>query len=226
MTRLTMLVVAVVTALLGSAALIAASQIDGPAAQDDHERRRPSAFAGIPQEGIYLGDADAPVVLTEFADLQCPYCARFAEETLPVIIDEYVRPGRVRLAFRGLAFIGPESDGALRAALAAGEQGKLWQFVESVYRYQGPENSGWFDDDLARRLAREIDGLDVDRMLAERYSPAVERGLLSAAAAANRAGVQGTPSFYAARDGVLEPVGDGALSAAVLRHALDAPVAR
>ena len=88
---------------------------------------------GIPQDGIALGSPDAPVTLVEYADLQCPYCAMWARDAFPAIVDEYVRPGHVRVVFRGLAFIGPESDTALRTALAAGSQGRLWHVVHLLY---------------------------------------------------------------------------------------------
>jgi hypothetical protein len=52
-------------------------------------------FEGVPQRGVTLGRADAPVTLVEFADLQCPFCAEYADRTLPTIVQRYVRSGRV-----------------------------------------------------------------------------------------------------------------------------------
>ncbi len=95
-------------------------------------------LAGIPQAGAVLGSPTAPVTLVEYADLQCPYCAVWAREVLPAVVGEHVRTGRLRIVFRGLAFIGPESETALRTALAAGGQGKLWNVVELLYRAWTP----------------------------------------------------------------------------------------
>ena len=73
-------------------------------------------LAGIPQDGTSLGDPKAPVVLTEFADLQCPFCRDYALNVLPQIIERYVRTGKLRLELRLRAFLGPDSDAAARAA--------------------------------------------------------------------------------------------------------------
>jgi hypothetical protein len=61
--------------------------------------------SGIPQEESLLGDPDANVTLIEYADMQCPYCAEYAEQMLPTLVDDYVRPGTVNADFR----VGPSS---------------------------------------------------------------------------------------------------------------------
>ena len=66
-------------------------------------------FDGIPQDGVALGDPDAPITLVEFADLQCPFCAEWAIEALPVYVEDYVRTGQMRIEFRPLTFIGNDS---------------------------------------------------------------------------------------------------------------------
>lgn len=220
---------AALVAVAIAGALITASQLGG-----DEESAGGGApvvvqgsglLDGIPQEGVFLGDPSAPVLLVEFADLQCPFCAQFSVDAFPAVVEEYVRPGRVRIAFRGLAFIGPDSEKALRAALAAGEQGKLWTLVELLYQTQGPENTGWVTDDLLRELGGAIEGLDVDRMMEDRSSDAVEREMALAERAAVQAQVTGTPTFLAGpSDTQLRPLAVGALDAAAFRSALDALV--
>jgi protein-disulfide isomerase len=79
-----------------------------------------SLLKGIPQHGTTLGAPNAPVTLVEYADLQCPYCAQWALGTFPSLVQDYVRTGKLRIEFRGLEFIGADSDAALRATLAAG----------------------------------------------------------------------------------------------------------
>jgi protein-disulfide isomerase len=114
---------------------------------------------GIPQDGTALGRPDAPVTLVEYADLQCPYCAQWALGALPTLVEEYVRAGKLRIEFRGLAFIGPDSETALRTALAGGRQDRLWHAVELLYANQGAENADWVTEDLIARLTASVPGL-------------------------------------------------------------------
>jgi protein-disulfide isomerase len=152
-------------------------------------------LSGIPQDGIVLGTPDAGVRLIEYADLQCPACRAYTETAFPEVVDRYVRPGRVKNEFRGLAFIGPDSETALRWVLAAGLQDRLWQLQEALYRNQGGENSGWVTEELLRRLAAEIPGLDADRVLADANGEEVGALVVESAAQANGAEVRGTPTL-------------------------------
>jgi protein-disulfide isomerase len=152
-------------------------------------------FAGIPQHGIALGNPKATVTLVEFGDLQCPSCAAFSEDALPAIVARYVRPGRVLLIFRGLENIGRDSQRAARMAEALGEQNRLWQFVELMYRNQGLENSSYVTDTYLRALAGAIPGVDVAQALAVRASAGVQSQLDDSRALAGALRVRSTPSF-------------------------------
>jgi protein-disulfide isomerase len=159
-----------------------------------------SLWAGVPQRGAALGSPRAPVTLVEYADLQCPYCAQWALRTLPVLVDDYVRPGKLRIVFRGLAFIGPDSESALRAVIAAGRQDQLWGMVHALYQDQGAENSGWVTDELLRDVAAR-QGLDGEQLLADLDQPWVVEHIQRAAAQAQTSGARGTPSFEIGRTG-------------------------
>jgi protein-disulfide isomerase len=177
---------------------------------------------GIPQRLNELGNPQAPVTMVEFADLQCPFCRDFTLETLPAIVDGYVRPGKVKLVFAGIAFIGPDSETALRAAYAAGLQGRLWNVVDLLYRNQGAENSGWVTDSLLRSVGTAIPGLDAGAMLEARNSAEVNSAIASTSQQANTAHVDSTPTFFAGpTGGTLQRIGVGALRPAVVREALD-----
>jgi protein-disulfide isomerase len=205
--------VVAVAAVALAAALIGASQLSAhrepttatpsTAAADTHaaSASSDSPFAGIPQSGAALGSPGAPVTLVEYADLQCPYCARWARETLPVLVRDYVRPGKLRIVFKGLAFIGPDSEKALRTAIVAGQHDHLWEMVHGFYARQGTENAGWVSDDLIREIAGEVPGLDGNTLLAGSSTDLVQSELDEAAASAQAAGVRGTPSFEVGRTG-------------------------
>lgn len=198
-TRSRALVLAVGAALIVAFALIGASRL---AAESEPEPPATQAapassplLQGIPQDGAVLGRPDAPVTLVEYADLQCPYCAEWALGTFPQLVRDYVRSGKLRVEFRGLAFIGPDSDIALRAALAAGRQDRLWNVVELLYSNQGVENSGWVSEELIDRVAGSVPGLDQDRFDADRGLAALSAAMVKAEGQAQAAGVRGTPAF-------------------------------
>ncbi len=161
----------------------------------------PKMLEGIPQDGTAVGREDAPVTLVEYADLQCPYCAQWAVGTLPTLLEDYVRAGKLRIEFRGLAFIGPDSETALRTAVAAGRQDKLWEAVELLYANQGEENSGWVTEDFLARMTATIPGLQARRLAADRHSAAVDTEIAKAQAQAQAANVRGTPAFGIGRTG-------------------------
>jgi protein-disulfide isomerase len=112
------------------------------------------SLQGIPQNEMVLGDPKAPVELVEFGDLQCPVCKGFAEEILPPIIENQVKNGEVKIDFRNFTIIGPQSVDAGAAALAAGAQGRGWNFIELFYKNQGAENSGYADDAFLEAVAK------------------------------------------------------------------------
>ena len=155
-------------------------------------------LSGIPQDGRTLGAPDANVTLVEWADPQCPACRAYTEEFFPTVVDEYVRPGRVKTEFRGFPFIGDDSLKAYRFLLAAGEQDKLWDLQEAMYRNQGGENDGWVTDDLIRELGAEIPELDVDQLFVDAEREDIVAEAEGAEAAAQAAGIAGTPTLQIA----------------------------
>jgi protein-disulfide isomerase len=155
-------------------------------------------FDGIPERNGVLGDPDAPITLTEYVDLQCPVCASAARETLPDIVRDYVRTGKVKLEARTLHFIGPDSERAARVAAGAERQGKLWPFLEAFYASQGEENSGYVTDEFLRSVAAAA-GVDATKALQAADTAAAQDRLNRANADAQRLGVEATPTFTLAR---------------------------
>ena len=151
------------------------------------------SLKGIPQEGMLLGDSSAPVELVEFGDLQCPVCAGYAEEILPPIIENQVRNGEVKIDFRNFTIIGPQSVDAGAAALAAGAQGRGWNFVELFYRNQGGENSGFADDAFLEAVAKGADVEDIEQWNEDRANLVAK--VEETSAEAQQLGLEGTPTF-------------------------------
>jgi len=178
---------------LAFASLVAAAAAAVPAASAGDG----SLLHGVPQHGAWLGRPSAPVVLVEYVDLQCPYCAEFSKRTLPPLIRGYVRTGKVRILFRGMAFLGPDSVEALRWTFGAAAQNKLWNVLELLFRRQGRENSGWVTSRLLIEVARAVPGLDVARLT--RDAKHTDFLIAAAAAAAKTANVPGTPYFQVGR---------------------------
>ncbi|HEY7198526.1 MAG TPA: thioredoxin domain-containing protein [Gaiellaceae bacterium] len=186
---------AAVVAALVVVSVVVAGGDDGGSTTTTSGGNATALFAGIPQNGAELGSQKAPVTMIQFEDLQCPICRAYQEDGFSGIVDEYVRPGKVKLRFAGLAFLGQDSEKALRYALAAGKQGKLWPYVAALYANQGDENSGWVTDDLLEQLANEND-LDWARLQSDAASSEVSRQIDATAAEATRRGVPGTPTFF------------------------------
>jgi protein-disulfide isomerase len=152
-------------------------------------------FAGIPQGGSALGQPSAPLTLIEFGDLQCPFCRRFALETLPTLLTRYVRRGKLRLEFREVALLGPDSARAARAAIAAAAQNRLWQFLDLFYANQGRENTGYVTNRFVYAIASRVPGLDAAQVLRTRQADAVNTRLSENLALARQVGIPGTPTF-------------------------------
>jgi protein-disulfide isomerase len=151
-------------------------------------------FTGIPEHNGVLGDPKARITVTEYVDLQCPYCARETATTLPVLVRDYVRTGKVKLAVRTLQFIGPDSVKAARFAAGAERQGRLWPFIAAFYARQGPENSGYVTDAFLREVARAA-GVDGDAALAQANSAFATGRLERANADAARLDISSTPTL-------------------------------
>jgi protein-disulfide isomerase len=161
-------------------------------------------FAGIPQQGQVLGRPDAPVTLVEFADLKCPVCREYTAQALPTLVSRYVRTGKLRIVMEPQTFVGSppgDSEHAARFALAAGAQGRLWQFSELWYANQQDESTAYATDTYIRQIASGVSGLNVDRAMAARSSPRVSQALNQSASLYGRAGFSGTPSFLIGRTG-------------------------
>lgn len=160
-----------------------------------------SLLKGIPQRGNVLGSPNAPATLVQYIDLQCPACQVFETEAMPRVIERYVRSGKLKVEARPIAFIGPDSQLGRRAALAAAEQSRFFNFSQLLYVNQGVENSGWLDDAMVKDTAASIPGLDVSRLLSARDSSTVTAQGDAFDAQATQDDVRETPTVLVGRSG-------------------------
>jgi protein-disulfide isomerase len=84
------------------------------------------------------GDPNAPITIIEFSDFQCPFCARFHVQTLPSLLEEYIESGKVKLVYRDFPIqsIHPNALPAAVAAECANEQGKYWEYHDTLFEKQ------------------------------------------------------------------------------------------
>jgi protein-disulfide isomerase len=152
-------------------------------------------LTGIPQNANVLGKASAPVTLYEYGDLQCPICKEYSEEVLPAVIEKQVKNGEVKIVYRDFIIISEESIPAGEAALAAGEQGKGWSFIELFYRNQGEERSGYVTDAFIEGIAEGAGVPNMKKFNEERKSGKFTKKVEATTEQAGNLGFSGTPSF-------------------------------
>jgi protein-disulfide isomerase len=165
-----------------------AQNLEGVASVDD-------LVGGIPQQELVLGDPKAKVELIEFGDLQCPVCKAYSEDFLPQIIEGQIKDGKAKISFRNFAFLGEQSAPAGAAALAAGSQGRGWQYLELFYRNQGIENSGYADDEFLTAVAKGAGVKDIAKWNEDRKGSRLTDEVTATTEEAKRLGFTGTPSF-------------------------------
>jgi protein-disulfide isomerase len=176
---------------------------------------------------VRLGAARGAPTLIEFADLQCPVCARYDIEVMRSVVDRYIRPGKVNYELRVHAILGPDSVRAAGAAAAAADQDRLYPFTDLFYREQGSENSGYVTDGFLRRLASAIPGLNPDAVVRAANAPTRQPLFQEATRLAQALGSSSTPDFYLKlAGGRLVRVSPSALTPGAFAQALDAALAQ
>ena len=141
-----------------------------------------------------MGEVEAPVVVVEYGDYQCPACGRFASTVKPKLVEEFVNSGQVRFVFRSFQFIGEESQWAAEAAECANEQGKYWEYYDKLYSSQAGENAGAFRKEKLEGFAAEL-GLQTEQfnscLASGKYTDKVKAETLEA----QNLGLRSTPSL-------------------------------
>ncbi|HJZ37580.1 MAG TPA: thioredoxin domain-containing protein [Solirubrobacterales bacterium] len=176
-------------------ALVSVVGSSGADASSDKAGGVPYSPGKAGQEGLTLGDPGAPVDLYEYCDLESPICRQFAEVVLPKVIRDEVDTGKAQVTFRNFMIMGPGSPAAAAAAIAAGEQGDGWSFVEAFYRGRGKRDAGSAGDAYLEATATAAGVEDLARWNAARASQAVQAQAKASTKEAEGLGLIGTPSF-------------------------------
>lgn len=127
-----------------------ASRIDGVVGT----KETTALFRGVPQNGITLGDPNAPVTVVQFVDIKCPFCKSLELKDGPDIVRDLVRPGRANVELRILGNLGESSIAGRTAVHNLAGRGQVWTLAELLYFNQGPETTEWLTPRLLQRIGR------------------------------------------------------------------------
>lgn len=109
----------------------------------------------------YMGKADAPVTIYEFADFQCPHCREFSRTTAADVKSELLATGKARLVWVNYPILGDESTQAAKGATCATEQGQFWTYHDWLFANQTTaRNSGAFSETNLNAMAAAIPDID------------------------------------------------------------------
>jgi len=162
-----------------------------------------------------LGSPEAPVAMLEFSDFSCPYCARFALETLPQLREEYIDPGRVALYFLPFPVHGEAAKLEAQAAFCAASQGLFWEFQEAAFSYAKENGYPELGAEALAQILGSVGG-DPEELLACLASGTYAEAVEEVIEIAHELGVRGTPTFFV--EGLAIP---GAYPYQVFRGILD-----
>ncbi len=138
-----------------------------------------------------LGSANAPVTLVEFSDFQCPFCKKANDESLKLIVKNYVENGKVKMVYKYFPLeFHPEAEPAALAAACADEQNKFWEYRDLLF-----VNQAELSDANYKKWAEDLD-LDTEQFndcyKGLKYLEAVKKDM----ADGQKYGVSGTPAFF------------------------------
>jgi len=141
------------------------------------------------------GEKNAKVTMVEFSDYQCPFCKRYAEETMAQIEKEYIASGKVRYIVRDLPLEFHQfAQAAAEAAKCAGAQGKYFKYGDQLFANQ---DSWSKETDVSKSFAAYATTLGLnDAKFSQCLTNGEQKAAVEAdAALAKKAGLGGTPSF-------------------------------
>ncbi|WP_147918191.1 DsbA family protein [Ruania zhangjianzhongii] len=150
---------------------------------------------------LAAGPVDAPVGLVVFSDYQCPFCATWSRETLPVLM-EHVEAGDLRIEWRDVNVFGEDSVRASQAAYAAAQQDEFWAYHDALFADGQTRPAGALTREALVDLAGEL-GLDVEEFSTDLDSAQTAEAVTVNAELGHGLGVYSTPAFVLAGEPIL-----------------------
>ncbi len=168
-------------------------------------------------DGTAMGDPNAPVKVVVYEDFQCSACRNYSLSIEPLIVQNYVAPGKVYYEFQQFPFLdsnspGNESHQAATASMCAAAQGRFWDYHDILFANWIGENVGSFTDKRLVAFAEDL-GLNIDEFNACFKSNEFQNKINEDLAAGRSAGVNSTPSIFV--NGQLVPPAYGQISQAI-----------
>lgn len=156
----------------------------------------PEQITKLPDDDAVKGDNSAPVTIVEFSDFQCPFCAKFFKLTLPLIEENYIKTGKIKLIYRDFPLSShPQAIPAALAAECADDQSAFWKMHDAIFNGQeawsGNEKVEEIMKDYAKNLKLNIKAFNAcldSKLLADEVRKDMVEGALY--------GVSGTPAFF------------------------------
>ncbi len=182
--------------------------------------RVPDLSRRDPADPLAIGAVDAPVVIVEWLDYRCPYCAQFTNETMPTIVAEYVEAGLVRWEFNDVVFFGDDSLAAAIAARAAAAQGLYHEYLAVLFAAAPTSGHPDLPRETLIAFAEQAGVPDLDAFVAALDDPEILAAVMASHERAVGMGVQSVPTFV-----IGQTVLQGAYPLDTFRQALDTELA-
>ncbi|HEX5713881.1 MAG TPA: thioredoxin domain-containing protein [Solirubrobacterales bacterium] len=153
---------------------------------------------GIPQRGAVLGSPRAPVTVWMYGDLECPTVKLFVEHSLPAVVENWVRTGAVRIQYRSLktdTYSERTFSEQETAALAAGRQDRMWNYLLTSIREQGEPRTDYVTEGFLVDVASQVPGLRLGQWGRDREDARLPMQVALGAHSGRTNGLSSTPSF-------------------------------
>jgi protein-disulfide isomerase len=170
------------------------SEVQRDKQEEEAFRKALADKVNVPTAGSpSVGPDNAQFTLVEFSDFQCPYCARSVGT-----VKEFIKknPGKIRLVFRNMPLPNhAKAHDAAKASMAAGEQGRFWDYREKLMASQAEWSSSADHKHIFMKYAKEM-ALDAGRFEKDMAKPEYQKKIDEDIAFAHSSSINGTPTYF------------------------------